>query len=74
MGVIKNLRTLLGTKIFPVTLTKAVYTSNGRRLDNVISELGGKVLWTNTVTDFSDNNIGFAGQVVQVPGLYDYDM
>ena len=74
MGVIKNLKTLLGTKIFPVTLTKAVYTSNGRRLDNVISELGGKVLWTNTVTDFSNNDIGFAGQVIQVPGLYDYDM
>ena len=43
MAIIRTLKSFLGRKVYPKTVTKAVYDEKGNRLDVVVSELQSKV-------------------------------
>ena len=45
MAIIKTLKTFLGQKMYPKTVTKAIYDENGNRLDVTLEALNTSVQW-----------------------------
>lgn len=39
MAIIRTIKSFLGTKIYPKTVTKAIYDENGNRLDNILDSM-----------------------------------
>lgn len=60
MAIIRTMKSFLGRKIYPKTVTKAIYDEDGNRLDVVLSDM----IKTHRVVVF-DNAVGIAGSTTK---------
>lgn len=67
MAIIRTLHNFLGKKLYPKTVTKAIYDLNGNRLDVKLEEIDGKLVdIDNKIANINDSLSGLKISVSEV--------